>query len=318
MSLKKYSKPLSFLAKLALMLAAFWLVLHDLSIEDLKSLLREQNRTALLEAIFLLILQIFFGAVRWRYIVSALNTANSQIISWISMLKTFYISIFFNCCLPGTVGGDVVRVFLIKSDHTPLPTAISSVVIDRLIALLALGVMGGITLPFLIDHIPISGWLIIPAFLLISAISCWILLNLERIISLVPLLSSLTWLEHLLSNINKIIRTPRAALISLCYAILAHFAYSISAYILADSLGHPISIIESLTLIPWVMLISIIPISIGGWGLREAAMVFFLGLVGVPQAAALTISIQQGLMLILISLPAGILWLVNRKKNPLS
>jgi uncharacterized protein (TIRG00374 family) len=311
----KHSKLFSFMAKLALMLLAFWFVSRGIDMDELKDMLRSQNNFVFMEAGFFLLLQMLLGAVRWHFIIVALTGAGAHIISRLSALKTYYISVFFNCCLPGTVGGDVVRVFLVKSEHTPLPLAISSVVIDRMLALLALGVMGGITMPIFAGYLGFSSWLLLPLFLLLVASGFWVLLNLERIVSKISFLKSQHWLTHLLQNIRLIIVSPKPAFCSLFYAVMAHITYCLAAYVLADSLGSPISLLDALTLVPWVLLIAIIPISIGGWGLREAAMVYMLGLIGVPQVVALALSVQLGLLSIVISIPAGLLWLTNRKKS---
>lgn len=307
-----HHKFFSLLAKISLMLLAFWFVSRGIDVAEMKSMLRSQNRFVFVEAIFFITVQILLGAARWRVIINALVVGRS-VISKLSTLKTYYISIFFNCCLPGTVGGDVVRVFLVKSEQVPLPLAISSVVIDRMVALLALGVMGVLTMPLFAAYLGFSAWLLLPMLCVLIVFSVWILINLERIIPKIPFLKKLHWLEHLLQNIRLMIARPQPTAWSLFYAIVAHVNYCLAAYFLAESLGSPISLLDALTLVPWVLLISIIPISIGGWGLREAAMVYLLGLIGVPQVAALALSVQLGLLSIVVSIPAGLLWLSRRR-----
>jgi len=63
-------------------------------------------------------------------------------------------------------------------------------------------------------------------------------------------------------------------------------------------------------------LVSMIPISFGGWGVREGAMVVFFGLVGVPAADALAMSILFGLAALVAGLPGGVLWVVQRRAQP--
>lgn len=296
------------------MLLAFWFVSRGIDTAELKDMLRSQNRTVFMEAGFCLAVQVILGAVRWRMVMAGLVGSGGQIISHLSALKTYYISVFFNCCLPGTVGGDVIRVFLVKSEHTPLPLAISSVVIDRMIALLALGVMGGITMPLFAGYIGISAWLLMPLFIVLVAFGFWILFHLDKIVLRIPFLKKLHWLEHLVQNIRLMLARPKPSSEALFCAVMAHVNYCLATYVLAESLGSPISLLDALTLVPWVLLIAIIPISIGGWGLREAAMVFLLGLIGVPQMVALTLSVQLGLLSIVVSIPAGLLWLTSRRK----
>jgi uncharacterized membrane protein YbhN (UPF0104 family) len=73
-------------------------------------------------------------------------------------------------------------------------------------------------------------------------------------------------------------------------------------------------VIQCMILMQPITLFSTLPISIGGWGVREAAMVTIFGLVGVPPSAALIVSIQVGLLAVVLSLPGGVLFLVQRTK----
>ncbi|MEZ5690815.1 MAG: lysylphosphatidylglycerol synthase transmembrane domain-containing protein [Rickettsiales bacterium] len=315
MSLAKYSKQLSLLAKIAFMLLAFWFVVKTVDMEELRTMLKAQDRYVLMEVAFLLSMQIFLGALRWRLLLISLSESSKNTLSFLKSLKTYYISIFFNCCLPGTVGGDVVRVWLVKSDGIPLTTAISSVVIDRLLTLFALVLMVFLTVPIFASYLKINAWIPVPIFLLFIIIGLWSLFNLEKVVKKIPLIKSMHWLEHILQSLRLVMKKPKTTICSILYAVSAHITFCLSAYLLAESFGTPISLIACFTLIPWVLLIAIIPISIGGWGLREVAMIFTLSLIGVPKEAALALSIQLGLMAIIISVPAGILWIVNRKSN---
>jgi hypothetical protein len=76
-----------------------------------------------------------------------------------------------------------------------------------------------------------------------------------------------------------------------------------------------ITLLDCVVLMQPVALITALPISIGGWGVRETAIIAMLGLVGVPTSAALLLSIQLGLLSIAISLPGGILWLLVRRQG---
>jgi hypothetical protein len=57
------------------------------------------------------------------------------------------------------------------------------------------------------------------------------------------------------------------------------------------------------------MMVTAIPISIGGWGVREGAMITALGLVHMPSSAALTTSIAFGLIMMLVGVPGALLML---------
>ena len=66
---------------------------------------------------------------------------------------------------------------------------------------------------------------------------------------------------------------------------------------------------------PLVVLIMTIPISIGGWGVRETAMVALFGLIGVSNEGALVLSVLIGLVGMVSALPGGLIWLLSRDKG---
>ena len=75
-----------------------------------------------------------------------------------------------------------------------------------------------------------------------------------------------------------------------------------------------LSFLYCLVLIPPVVLVSTIPISIAGWGVREAAMITLLALVGVAEADAFVLSVLFGLLTFGLSLPGGIVWIIGGYK----
>ena len=92
-----------------------------------------------------------------------------------------------------------------------------------------------------------------------------------------------------------------------------------SYFVLARGLGLEIPLIDLIALLPPVLLVSALPISVNGWGVREAAVVGMLGFVGVPVDAALTLSVVQGLVTAASRLPGGVAWLLpNILKEPKS
>jgi hypothetical protein len=60
---------------------------------------------------------------------------------------------------------------------------------------------------------------------------------------------------------------------------------------------------------------SMLPVSVAGWGVRELAMVSAFGYAGVPNADALLMSLCFGLLILTISLPGGLLWLVTARST---
>jgi glycosyltransferase 2 family protein len=63
-----------------------------------------------------------------------------------------------------------------------------------------------------------------------------------------------------------------------------------------------------MVMVPLVVLLTMLPISIAGWGVREAAMVAAFGYVGVDAPGALALSVAFGLVQVAIGLPGGLWW----------
>ena len=75
-----------------------------------------------------------------------------------------------------------------------------------------------------------------------------------------------------------------------------------------------ISLRDCLVLVPPVILVSVLPISMAGWGVREGAMITALGFAGVGSTDALVLSIAFGLVILTLSLPGGVLWLIRSRR----
>jgi len=76
-----------------------------------------------------------------------------------------------------------------------------------------------------------------------------------------------------------------------------------------------LSLTDCVILMQPVALAVALPISIGGWGVRETAMIGLLGFVGIPSSAALSLSVQMGLLTIVATLPGAAFWLLHRESH---
>lgn len=312
----RHSKFFGLSVKLGLTLIAFWFVFRGVDFAHLEEILIKQDHTLLGTAVVLMALQMMIGSVRWRLIVNALSEDGKSILPSFHAMKIYYISIFFNCCLPGTVGGDVVRVWLTKSEHIPLPLAIHSVIIDRIITLAALGVIIILMLPVIGSLAGFDPMLVYPVVGVLIVFGVWLLFNIERVLRPYEHIKIIHWILYFVDSLKLMYRRPVASLMSLALAMVTHTCYCLAAYQLSHSISLDITVVQSLALIPPVLLAATIPVSIGGWGIREAGTIGMLGLIGIPQAAALMLSIQIGLLVIVITLPASVLWILYRKSSP--
>jgi uncharacterized membrane protein YbhN (UPF0104 family) len=71
------------------------------------------------------------------------------------------------------------------------------------------------------------------------------------------------------------------------------------------------SLADCMVLTPLIVLAAMLPISLGGWGVREGAAILLFGLVGLTRSDALALSVVFGLCTVAVSLPGSVLWFVQ-------
>jgi len=263
-------------------------------------------------AVAILILQIGIGGMRWHLILRGLGDTSPTATS----LRLYYISVFFNTWLWGAVGGDVLRAWLAHRAQFRLRHAVNSVVLDRVAAVTAVGILILGTAPFFImdTHqynlvialcgvaVCLLGGIVVTALVHRLPID-WKRLKLFRGI-------------HLLSTAtHAIFLRPNTVLPVLGVAILGQLVVAVAVYVMALGLDVGLSLTDCVILMQPVALAVALPISIGGWGVRETAMIGLLGFVGVPSSAALSLSVQMGLLTIVATLPGAAFWLLHRETN---
>jgi glycosyltransferase 2 family protein len=301
--------------KIGLTLGALALVLRSVDLAAAWKFAREQNPWLILAAAALIAVQIVLGAIRWHLILKRLGA----VIEAARSIMIFYIAVFFSACLWASVGGDLVRGWLAFRSHVNVRTSASSVILDRVATLAGVAIIMLATAPILLtrvgnDHAVMA---LVPIILAgAGLIGIVIVAQLGRI-------SLGSWgemrvarqLRSLAEATHAVFLAPASAAPVIALAIAAQVCGSFAAYIIARSLGLVVSPLDCLVLMQPVTLLAALPISIGGWGVREAAVVTLFGLIGVPSSAALVLSLQIGLLSIAVSLPGGIVFLMQKRKS---
>jgi hypothetical protein len=95
-------------------------------------------------------------------------------------------------------------------------------------------------------------------------------------------------------------------------SLLSNLNFIVAALLLAQALGVPVTALDMLAVMPAVTLATTLPISLGGWGVREGLLVLLLGRLGVPAGDALTLSLLFGGFSVLCGVPGLLAWVVLR------
>jgi uncharacterized protein (TIRG00374 family) len=264
-------------------------------------------------AIAILILQIGIGGLRWHFILRGLGDKSPVSTS----LRLYYISVFFNTWLWGAVGGDMLRAWLTRREQLRLRDAVNSVVLDRVAAVAAVGILILVTAPVFIrdtQQYLLAFWLCgIAACLLSGIIVAALVHHLPIDWTRFKLLRAM----HLLSTATATIFLHlKTALPVFAAAILGQTVLAFAVYVISQGFNISLPLVDCVILMQPVALAVALPISVGGWGVRETAMIGLFGFVGIPSSAALSLSVQLGLLTIVATLPGAAFWLLHRESPP--
>jgi uncharacterized membrane protein YbhN (UPF0104 family) len=264
-------------------------------------------------AIAVSILQIFLGALRWR-LISA--DCGAPLVTT-QAFRFNLIGTFFNQTLPSSIGGDAVRLWLVARGGAGWRAATYSIFVDRAIGLIALAIVIVASLPWsyrLIDDPHGRSALLLVDFAALAMGAGFLILGKLRW----PWLKR-WWATHHLHACsviaNRLIfsreRGPKLAALSL----LVHVLTAVIAWCVVRSIAAPVLFDQVFQLVPPVMLITMLPISIAGWGVRETTMGLAFGYAGLAPAEGVNVSLLFGCVSFIIGAFGGLVWIVSAEKR---
>lgn len=306
-------KKVATVAKAAITLAIIWLLLRQVDLAPVGSHLARLGPLQIVLGLVPFAVQLVFGAERWRIVCSRLAVS----LRFTVALQIVFIGTFFNQTLPSAVGGDAMRIWLLVRDRVALGKAVSTVLCDRVLALVVLLALSAATLPLFYRQVadPHARYgVTIVLALGLTGFAVFLLLG-PQLAAWLRLWKISRPLGELADDFHHLFTAPSVAIVLATWSLTIHLLTVMAVWLIAELLGIGVSLFDCLIVVPPVVLITMLPVSIAGWGLREGAMVVGFGLVGVGSSDALAISICYGLAAVLVSLPGGLLWLWNRQST---
>lgn len=280
-------------------------LLNGADVPSLLTRFQGVNPWSLFAAALVMFSLAFVHAARWVTIIRA----NGGRMRFSTSLRLVFVGYFFSQALPSSVGGDAMRIWQAHRAGLSLGTALNTVILDRLIALAALLIMTAVALPWLKDlaiDSPIR-WAFV-LVLMAGAVGFAALLILNRLPEFVFRWKVARAAARLSEAARKTLLNAESGFATLALSVGVHIGVSLVVFMLADALGVRVSLMHCILLVPLVMLVTLIPISIAGWGVREGAMVVAFGLIQVPRSDAIAVSLLFGMTLLVTGLPGGVLW----------
>ena len=253
----------------------------------------------------------FLSAWKWLLLLR-IREPNTPVLP---VLEVFFVSTFLGYFLPSSIGGDALRAYSLSRINRDLAGSASSVAIDR-----AYGILGLLS---------ISAVVLIPAIGTFVTVADAAVIWAAAIVGLagVVLISSRTvyrWFFRV-AGLKKggVIRGKISRLVNASAEfagrkqVLARvFSYSMVVQILrvllgffcGAALGLEVDLASYFIAMPIVVVVTLLPISIAGFGVREAAFIYFFTRAGVPAYACLSLSLLYFAMGILVLIPGAFIF----------
>jgi uncharacterized protein (TIRG00374 family) len=314
-------KTLLTVLQLAVTIGLLWWVFHDpVRRREMLEAVRLADWRWLAAGVGVFFLCTIVATARWKILLAVQNIH----MTWLRTWQLFMIGMFFNLFMLGSTGGDVVKMFLtMREARDNKAAALLSVFMDRVIGMLALIFLSVTFLYFrydLLNHAEGSSTLL--------NLLLWLLAAALIIIVGMFVVSGLGWVHYLprwTPLRGRIVEVSAACHMYAkgwrltIWALLISFPlfgmFFTTFYCAARAFTDLLGMVDIFSVMPIVAVITAIPISVSGIGLRESLFVSLLAPFGVGAAIATLISVTGFLINTLGSLAGGIIFLFYRSSS---
>ncbi|WNF35842.1 lysylphosphatidylglycerol synthase transmembrane domain-containing protein [Bacillaceae bacterium IKA-2] len=266
--------------------------------------LKTVNLVFLLMAFLFVLLCIFISGYKWYLLLKV-----ERKVSFYDCFRWYYIGFFFNSFLPGSIGGDGFRIYY-AGKKVSISKAVASVTVERLFAGIALLLTAFIGLLYVNDSGHIFFQLVF-FLILIGLIYCFLFVTFFQK-KLTGIFGSR--LDSFYETISTY-KNERGLLVKvLLFSLLFQLSFVLVTDMLFRAFDVNVSFLAQLGFVSVISLLTMLPISIGGIGVREGAYVYLFALVGVHETVSVAVSLLF-FILVLIGTSFGVVyWIVEKKE----
>jgi len=288
-------------------LMVFWLIFRSVDLKGVMQTMVGADPLMLVFALLFQLLSTIVAGFRWKLVMHRLKFSRDL---WF-YLRSYFKGSFFNQGLPTSIGGDALRVLDVAGTGHRKRDAFYGVAVDR-----GLGLAGLLLFNFLALQAN-ERLLPRPAFLTINSLVSLGMVGFAG----VYLLHKLHWLERskltvifyrISERLSAVLSNARDWAVHVPVSLFIHLLTLLAIYCLGLSVGMEFGLWTYMVIVPPVILLTIVPVSLAGWGVREGGMIGLFTLIGGDKTQVLSMSILYGITLIVTSLPGLYAYLTHR------
>jgi glycosyltransferase 2 family protein len=246
------------------------------------------------------------SARRWQVLAHELRFERS-----VPQLLAYYlIGMYFNLLLPTSVGGDVMRAWYLDGGARRKLAALAAVLLDRLNGLLVLIAMA--CLAVALSPLALPAWIVWSVWGIAAAAAVGL--------ASLPVLQRLDLLpqsrREQLRTMVQALRAPRALVEATLWSVLVQVLNVVLVWLIGQALGTDVPLPYYFVFVPMVSLLTLLPVSINGLGVREGGVVLFLAPLGVAPAIAAAMAFLWFAVFAAAGLVGGAVYLCGAYSKP--
>lgn len=327
----KKSKCISYLFRFLIAAVALYLAARKVDLRQVANILLGIKLWIFAAALGTYILGQLIFVMRWRML---LKVQSVDIGYWVAV-RLHFLGLFYNNCLPGSVGGDLLRAWYVTKHTKKKLEAALSVFVDRVVGVVGIAIMAFSSYWFLpaqgrrqqfeteffgtnfLEHLIEYKWILAGVAAAI-AIATALFVRSEKGRGLSHKIFALIR-EHGLSGLRKVnmaVRIYYRKKLALGYALLLTFACQgiciIGMWLIGKDMNVTAHIKYYFIFFPISWLLGTLPISVGGAGVMELWLkMMFVHVCAVPEDPAFALAFSQRILWIVGSLPGVVIHLVG-------
>jgi uncharacterized protein (TIRG00374 family) len=226
---------------------------------------------------------------------------------------------FYGRILPGVVSGDVIKAVRLAQKQSRLEEVVLSVAADRVAGLLVIGtfaVLGVFFAPEVMASFEVNRNVLIAIGVILVvglAAGCFIVAYRSKLLHRYPAIRGR--LDKIVGALAMYWRSPSSIVLSLLLSVVFQLAWTCIMWIIFSSFNITVPFVVLLWIVALVNAIMFLPISIGGLGVREGALVLLLGLYGAPPHRVMAASLTYFALGTIFALVGGVVEVVGNLRG---
>jgi len=286
----------------------------EINSANFSDIMRNIEYRYLVFALLCIFLSYFSGCFQWKLLLATQNVN----MTYVNLLRFYFIGSFFNNFMPGNVGGDLKKIYDInQNSKETVGAAVSATLLDRLCGLYMLCAFALAVGAAFFWKDPNQRYFLLPSLLIFIGFSFAIGVLFSRRVGYLVFGKALSFLGERVLHLHRRFQAFRTNKLFSQLFLLSTVTQGLrilSHYFCALSIGIDISISWYFYYIPLVAIVSALPISIGGFGPREFMAQSLFARVGVGSMEAVIMQLLAYLANLIISLIGAADFLFRNKR----